>query len=460
MPKTHRILALAPLIVAACFATPNELGYETSACYEGRCADGLMCLSDVCVDPMSELDTDGADDSSTGETDASTPAEPSFELDVLFVLDNSGSMAEEQANLTQHIDSLLSPLVGAGFRVRTAITTTDNGNYWCEGSGVGPPESGHFVLSSCQSRLSDFYFAGAQTDAESSCTETCPLEEIVISPTATALDPTPSARPWLEISQEGTNVGAEQSLTDVLQCALPQGINGCGFESPMEAMRNALELSAQPGQPESGFVRETAHLAVVFVTDEADCSFNPMFQDTVFGERNVGNQAFWSLPDVQQSPTSAVCWNAGVSCDYSLDGEQCRTEDKDVEGAPAREENAVLHPVEQYRAQLAELRTDKQSFGAGVFVFGIVGVPASYSSGETLTYALGPDASELESFQARFGVAAGCASRTAQAVPPVRLRSLVEDSPWGSNGQLYSVCDADYSNTLSSIADRIIGYTP
>lgn len=35
--------------------------------------------------------------------------------------------------------------------------------------------------------------------------------------------------------------------------------------------------------------------SVVFVSDEADCSFNREVQATVFGEEGAGNQVFWSL---------------------------------------------------------------------------------------------------------------------------------------------------------------------
>ena len=43
-------------------------------------------------------------------------------------------------------------------------------------------------------------------------------------------------------------------------------------------------------------MRDQAALAIVFVSDEADCSFNRDLQNIVFGEEGVGNQVFWVAP--------------------------------------------------------------------------------------------------------------------------------------------------------------------
>src|SRR4029078_9614293 len=63
------------------------------------------------------------------------------DVDVLFVVDNSGSMAEEQIALTSAFGSFVEvreqPGVVSSYRI--GITTTDNGNPWC---GDTSPESG------------------------------------------------------------------------------------------------------------------------------------------------------------------------------------------------------------------------------------------------------------------------------------------------------------------------------
>ncbi len=433
-------------LLAACGPAVEETaGEETSPCNDGLCLQGLECRSDLCVDPDWQPETSGGDPSPT-ESDSNSdtgidpgPIEPSNELDILFVIDNSGSMGNAQANLSENIDSLIEPLVDAGLDVRVAVTTSDDSNYWCRFGGVSDAESGQFVYSSCRTRLPDFYFSATDTSAEAACTNFCTLDSV-------------SGGPWLEVADSGAAI-------DTLRCVLPQGINGCGFESTLESARKSLSLTDDSQQDESGFVRSGAHLAVVFFTDEADCSFNPDHQQTVFGEVGVGNQVFWSLPDVQQSPSSAVCWNAGVDCDFSLGSDQCVAADKDVDGNPTTDpSNAALHPVSRFRSQLEGIRQDKLLSGGDVFVFGIVGVPESY--GGSLNYAEGPDPTSPESFQARFGIGQGCSSETTEAVPPVRFRELVENSAWGDNGKLYSVCSNNYASALADMASTVVSYAP
>jgi hypothetical protein len=227
----------------------------------------------------------------------------------------------------------------------------------------------------------------------------------------------------------------------------------------LDSVYKALQRSTNNNRPEACFIRESAHLAVIIVSDEVDCSATPQHEHPVFGEEGVGNQVFWSLPSIQQSPTSAVCWNAGVTCDFSLGSDLCTAADRNVDGGPASTaDDAALLPVSVYRSYLENLRKTKAPHGAEVFTFGILGVPEGYEG--TLMYALGPDPENPTSFQAKFGIDRGCSSPVGEAVPPVRMRELVEQSPWSKDSQLYSVCAADWAPHLSDIADRIIRYVP
>lgn len=472
------LIALCLLPTFACGPAVENPGEETAGCNDGQCLEGLMCLSDVCVDPNGGTGTTGPDptDSTTATTGPSTATNPtdgetetsadetgpapefSGELDILFLVDNSGSMGATQSAISESIGAFVDPLVDAGLSIRIAMTTSDDSNYWCQGSGLGSPENGQFVLSSCLGRLNDFYFSGTDENAESVCTDYCGLSdaELEIQPTSTELDPSSSPRPWVEVGPRGTNLPAGVSPTAALQCFLPQGINGCGFESTLESARKALLLADNPQQTQAGFLRSAAHLAVIFISDEADCSFNPEHQNTVFGEEGVGNQVFWSLPDQQIAPSSAVCWNAGVSCDFGLSSDQCGAVDLDVNGSPtANADDAALHPVSRFRDQLETLRAQKQSLGANVFAFGIVGVPEDYPSVQSINYAQGPNGNSPDSFQANFGIGPGCTSTITEAVPPVRMRELIEDSSFGS---LHSVCQNDYAPSFSAIANEIATY--
>ena len=78
------------------------------------------------------------------------------DVDILFVIDNSGSMGEEQGKLAGNFSSFISvledPAVKANYRI--GITTTDNGNPWCGASTT--PEAGKLVFESCQDRIGEF----------------------------------------------------------------------------------------------------------------------------------------------------------------------------------------------------------------------------------------------------------------------------------------------------------------
>ena len=113
---------------------------------------------------------------------------------------------------------------------------------------------------------------------------------------------------------------------------------------------------------------------------------------------------------------------------------------------------------------LAELREQKADHGAEVFVFGILGVPEDYVETGVLTYAQGPMADDVNSFQARFGIAPGCTTqwddgRLGEAVPPVRTRAVIESPLLASHNQIYSICGNDFGAALRSMARAVTTYS-
>lgn len=385
-------------------------------------------------DPSVELTTTDSEPQS-GSTDTS-PVDPSQAVDILFVIDNSATMGEEQLALVTGVNGLLAPFELAGMDVRVAVTTTDNGSQWCLGDGVNAPEAGRFVASSCRSRLNEFE-APFGAGAEYACTDVCDVEQLDL----------PNA--WLE--GESLNI-------DNLRCALPQGINGCGFESQLEVLWKSLLRTEDPQQPEFGFVRDGAHLMVIIVSDEADCSFNPVHEDTVFGPD--GNKVFWSLPDTQFAPTSAVCWNAGVECSGDPSAyTSCIPQDKDVNGVPAATpSDAALLPLDKYTDALAALRAQKQATGGEVFVFGILGVPTDYPQTGILQYSGVDNAPDADSSVTLNGIDPGCSSESGTGVPPVRMRQLIEEAEVTQQGAIHSICATDFEPSLAAMAQRVATY--
>jgi hypothetical protein len=418
----------------------------------------LACLA-ACPAPSSDGDDDAGtttgngtdDESSTDDAESSdgeitdessddvTTGGPAFDkVSILLVIDNSGSMGEEQSRLTTGIFGLTDTLDGAGIDWRIGVTTSDNGNPWCP-AGTTTPEGGKLVLSSCRSRLQDFLFSDIVDVQDIACNDICSLETITVEPTSTASDPNPVPRPWVERSGGVANVA--EPVDDVLSCVIPQGVNGCGFESQLESSYLALARAYNQAESNYGFFEDDRLPVVVFLTDEADCSYNKDWADIFSPD---GNRVFWSDPN-DSFPTSAVCWNAGVDCIGDPSGyDTCEPMNKDIFGvANASDEDAVLHPVARYNDRFGEL---------GAIVFAIDGVG---EDGEVFYADIGDVDPE---FQDSFGIGPGCtAPGGVTAVPPVRMRVVAEaNAPNGSDRKLYSVCGSNYGPAFADIGQTIV----
>jgi hypothetical protein len=446
-PARRSPLLFALLTSAACGpqASDADPGRETGACIESECLGDLVCLSDVCVDPSATTATSGSGPAVTGEgsggadsTGDSGPPPIANSVSILVVLDNSGSMGEEQAQLPAALAGLTDTLTAAGVDWRLAVTTSDNGNPWCDGTN---PEGGQFVMSSCRTRTQDFVFAGAVVvDAtDEACLDQCPAEWTDIALTPTEVDGGAAAPPAGVAHVGGVNnLPAGLTVPQALACVVPQGISGCGFESQLESMRKGVVRTSTVGEASAGFLPADALLAVVMVSDEADCSVNPEF-DTIF--LPDGNRVFWSNPR-DAAPTSAVCWNAGVTCS----GGDCVSADYDVNGNPAAnpDGDAVLYPVARYLDELGD---------RGNALFALVG---GVSAGGTAVYQMGTD----PAFEFDFGIGPGCESTAGRAVPPVRMREVADAFRDGQTQNMFSICSNDYAPAMQTFGASILARLP
>lgn len=388
-----------------------------------------------------------------GDEEDPTPEGCVEKLDVLVVMDNSGSMGEEQRNLTDSFPALVNGLDAAGVDWRLAVTTSDSGNPWCPGS-MTSPEFGQFVFSSCKTRLEDFLFAGDVDVQDLACTNICNLDhsQLVAVPTTTDNDPQPKPRPWLQREGGQLNLPMGVDAGEALRCLLPMGVNGCGFEQQLESMRTALGRTTDPTAPEAGFLRDDASLLVLLITDEVDCSFRPEFADAVFGVE--GNKVFWTDPDAG-FPTSGVCWNAGVECTGDPTDYNCAPANKNVMGQPAQPPQAVLYPVSRYVNTLKAIEASKKAHDPGldVALLAISGVGLD----GTITYADTPNAW----FQNDFGIGPGCTAPNpldpgspVTAVPPVRIRAVAEQL---GPDPLSSICAENFDDFMLATLDRLVG---
>ncbi len=153
-------------------------------------------------------------------------------IDLLFVIDNSGSMGEEQANLVANFPMFISVLDASGLDYRVAVTTTSRNYHY----NMTLPIGGTIAQST-----------GVGEDGA------------MIKPASCGV-----TKRWID---KGDPMPAQ-----TFGCVAKVGINGNSDEMPLGAMRDAFE-DRMMDNTNAGFRRTDALLGVVFLTDENDCSY-------------------------------------------------------------------------------------------------------------------------------------------------------------------------------------------
>jgi len=154
-------------------------------------------------------------------------------VDLLFVVDNSGSMADEQASLVASFPGFIDAM-------QQELADT-------EGYHIGVVTSDQYIFDIQCSPLSIgnlVYRTGGVDSSNGNC------------------------GPYIS----GFNYMTENDdLVDTFACAAQVGTGGSGDEHPMEAMITALSPPIiDEGECNEGFLRDDALLVVVIITDEED----------------------------------------------------------------------------------------------------------------------------------------------------------------------------------------------
>lgn len=331
-----------------------------------------------------------------GEVDANVAPDAAPPLpnavDILFVIDNSGGMEQEQAALSLALPTFLTTLENAaGVRpsLHIGIVSTD--------VGTGP-----FPINFCEPGGDDGVL---QSMAQAGgCTP--PSGRFIID----------------EIDDPGRviNYPAGQ-LSETFSCIAQLGIDGCGFEQPLESMRRALDGSRAQN---AGFVRDGALLAIVFLTDEDDCSASDtMLFDTAQTEI-----------DSELGPLSSYrCFEFGVACEPDS-----RTALGPRADCVSRADSLLVFDVSVYIDFLRSRKPVER-----LVVSGIIG-PATPVS--------------VEAVGGNPEVEPSCTSASGVADPGIRLQALLDAFPGRSTS--HRICVDDLSSELSQIAALIADNLP
>jgi len=327
-------------------------------------------------------------------------------VDLLFMVDNSGSMAEEQAALGMQFERMMLVLA--------------SGDLDADGTGDFPPvKSLHFGVIS-----SDM---GAGQEGVTTCTMGFYGDDGLLQNTGNGPG-CESTYPgdFLEFMAMGATT-PQQFATDA-RCISTLGIGGCGFEQQLDAILKALTPSTSGitffnnttghGDGENrGFLRDDSLLAIVAVTDEDDCS------------TPESTELFSSSSAVYTGDLNLRCW--------------------------AYKE--VVYPMSRYVDGLLALRPDAPDL---LVYAAIVGVPADLvSDSDSINYdaiLADPRMQEMPDPANPTRLTPSCTSAGGVAYPPRRMVSLAQQlEARGANGIVQSICQSDFTPALSAIIEKI-----
>jgi hypothetical protein len=216
------------------------------------------CISHPLTQPVPEPER---------ETDLYISVAPTRKLDLVFMVDNSPSMAPKVKKMNDNFPKLLTSLKdsndGTYPDLRVAIIDSDLGTSGQYSSGsCGPNDSN---AGSNFGDVGNFQMRGAGGCGAS-----------------------PDAL-WLQYTKgRADNYDGSKDISQVFGClATTLGTVGCGEEHQLQAFEFALVFNSStiPGRSslQDGFLRPEAYLGLVFLSDEDDCS--AATNDGMFGDK-------------------------------------------------------------------------------------------------------------------------------------------------------------------------------
>jgi hypothetical protein len=417
----------------------------------------LVCAASAwtvagCFGSGGSSDGDG-DSDSDGDTDADTDTDADSDgdvdgIDILIMVDDSISMAQEQGilatDLYGFISSMVNPFAGSELLplddLRVAFVTSNmgfssdgqnNDDYWpatmveaCAGFG----DNGEFQTSMPSTvELADNVIACDESAAQ--CPDGWMCEGIDAdtgighcqTDGSTNIDCVSLGAAWAETTAEAPNA----NLPTQAACLAQQGTSGCGFEQQLASAVTGLTRTAQ-----SDFIRAGAGLIVLVVSDEEDCSMQD--GEGMFGEDEVQN--------MDEKKINLACG---------------------------------LHPEHLFEAShFYDVLVDLKSQGT-VFFAAIVGVPnggaaadACQGAGDEIGYCLDEDEMQLVPEQPGAGddppnltwfFRPACtrsegAEEVTRAYPGRRYVELALDS-FESRSYVYSICNPDWTPAFEAIRE-------
>ncbi|MDX2091601.1 MAG: hypothetical protein SFX73_27320 [Kofleriaceae bacterium] len=326
-------------------------------------------------------------------------------VDILFVIDDSPSMADKQNNLAANFPNfinVLNTIQGGLPDVHIGVVSTDMGT----DSTQDPPASaiGSLGQGGCS----------GTGDSGNLQINGAPVQGTFIS----------------DIKQtDGSRTrNYTGNLADVFSTMARLGAGGCGFEQPLEAMKRALVGNTA----NAGFLRPEAYLAIIFIADEDDCS---LLKGSLLGPESP------SLGPLQ----SFRCTRFGVTCDVGGATPDQMNQVGTKDQCHSNESSQYLEKVATYVTAVKALKPDDPS---KIIVAGIMG------NTEPVQTELRPPPGGGAGQQA---LARSCTYNGANGPeysdPPVRLKFFLDQFP--NRSTFTTICQQNLSDGLVLIAQLL-----
>lgn len=392
-------------------------------------------------------------DTGGGHTIALGPPTPTGKLDVLFMIDDSASMAPLQAKLMTRIPAFMNSLANPTTLVKPDLHVAVVSSSLGAGAWANVPQCYPGVHPGDDQGKFQQGPGGAGSG-------TCPMlhagETFLKSGDGTAANP----------------ANFDGDISTALTCMAMLGDGGCGFEAPFASVYYALfkgSLMAGPSDqfhdPDNGgFIRADAQLAVIMVTNEDDCSVasnslllapsvNSVMDPTGLGAfQSYRCNEFGHLcagsPPPHGYPTAIPA--EGVTLTACVSAEESGKTDPlllDPNGDPDPTSGHLWPTVSNLSAYLKSLKANP----ADIFVAAIAG-PTVDASGGSL-YKVVPSTNAVTG-EVDPMVAHSCTQATAgepeYADPAVRVKQWVDS--FAANGVFYPICAADFQGSMTGIA--------
>lgn len=340
------------------------------------------------------------------QTDQYYEVNPIRDIDILFMIDNSPSMGDKQNLLAMNTPAFMNVLknIPGGLpNVHVGVVSSD--------LGAGPT----FINGNqCRPGGDRGIFYGAAK--RPNCGLTDPKASYIVS------------------LNQGTQNNFMGDISTVFACLAKLGEDGCGQEHQLQAVRVGLYENVTPEN--KGFLRPNAYLGIILLTDEDDCSADPM--TNIFMGNTPGFTSSWR------------CAWYGHQCggkllpfgEFSAPYDSCTTNDQPRKGEMGLADGGLI-PVQQI---VDSVRALKQRPDEQIIVAAVTGLPPA---GQNAMYKFAKDPvqnNDVDYSKICTGLGVG-------ATGSIRVKKFIDS--FGPNGSIHTICTQDFTPALKVIAEKL-----